>query len=63
LGGIREEKESGEVVRETTFVGRRGQETVSPVLKVPRQCPLVLLVVIMHMIGINFFNDVGRAAL
>jgi hypothetical protein len=24
--------------------GGRGQETISPVLKVPRQCPLVLLV-------------------
>jgi hypothetical protein len=30
------------------------QDTVSPVLKVPRQCPLVLLVEVMQMIGINF---------
>jgi hypothetical protein len=40
----------------------RGQEIISPVLKVPRQCPLVLLVEVMHMIGINFY-DAGRAAL
>jgi hypothetical protein len=40
--------------RETTL--RRGeQETISPVLKVPRQCPLVLLVEAIHMIGINFY--------
>jgi hypothetical protein len=34
----REEKrrESGEILRDTTFEGR--EETVSPVLKVPRQC-------------------------
>jgi hypothetical protein len=37
----------------TTF--GRGQETMSPVFKVPRQCPLVLLVEVMHMIGINFY--------
>jgi hypothetical protein len=37
------EKEVGEVVRDTTLRGR-GHETISPVLKVPRQCPLVLLV-------------------
>jgi hypothetical protein len=48
----RGEKESGEVVRDTTL--GRGQEIVSPVLKVSRQCPLVLLVDVMHMIGINF---------
>jgi hypothetical protein len=48
---------------------------VSPVLKVPRQCPLVPLVEVMHMIGINFYmtleglhcsevwTDIGRAAL
>jgi hypothetical protein len=51
----REEKESGEVVRDTTFLGGGGQETIIPVLKVPRQCSLVLLVEVMHMIGINFF--------
>jgi hypothetical protein len=31
-----------------------GGETISPVLKVPRQCPLVLLIEVNHMIGINF---------
>jgi hypothetical protein len=46
-----EEKESGEIVRDTVFWG---QETTFPVLKVPRQCPLVLLVQVMHMMGINF---------
>jgi hypothetical protein len=35
-------KKVGEVVRDTTL--REGQETISTVLKVPRQCPLVLLV-------------------
>jgi hypothetical protein len=30
-------------MRDTTFKGG-GQETLSPVLKIPRQCPLVLLV-------------------
>jgi hypothetical protein len=29
---------------ERHYIGEGGQETVSPVLKVPRQCPLVLLV-------------------
>jgi hypothetical protein len=58
----REEKrrEGGEVMRDTTFEG--GQETISAVLKVPRQCSLVLLVQVTHMIGINFY-DHGRAAL
>jgi hypothetical protein len=34
---------------------QREQEDVSPALKVPRQCPLVLLVGAMHMIGISFY--------
>jgi hypothetical protein len=34
-------KESGEVLRDTTFRGE--QEIIYPVLKVPRQCPFVLL--------------------
>jgi hypothetical protein len=39
----REEKESGEIVRDTTI--RDGdKETIFPVLKVPGQCPLFLLV-------------------
>jgi hypothetical protein len=42
------EREKGKwvVVTDTT-----PQETVSPVLKVPRQYPLVLLVYVAHMIG------------
>jgi hypothetical protein len=49
----REEKESGEVVRDTVFGGK--QENIYPVLMVPRQCPLFFLVEVMHMIGINLF--------
>jgi hypothetical protein len=40
-------------VRDITFGG--GQETTSSVLKVPRQCPLVLLVEAMYMIVITFY--------
>jgi hypothetical protein len=50
----REKRRKGVIVRDTTFEGE-GQETISPVLKVPRQCPLVLLVEVIHMIGINCF--------
>jgi hypothetical protein len=35
--------------------------SMSPVFKVPRQCPFVLAVEVMHMIGINSLNDVRRA--
>jgi hypothetical protein len=56
-----EEKETGDTVGDTTLGGRGEQKTIFPVLKVPRQCPLVLLVEIMHMFGINFY-DIGRAA-
>jgi hypothetical protein len=38
------------------------QGTIFPVLKVPRQCPLVLLVEEMNMIGINFY-DVDRVCI
>jgi hypothetical protein len=48
----REEKESGKIVRE--YIWGREQETLSPVTKVPKQCPLVLLVEMMHMIGFNY---------
>jgi hypothetical protein len=48
----RREEKSGVVVRHYIW---GGQETVSPVLKVPRQCPFVSLVEISHMIGINYF--------
>jgi hypothetical protein len=30
-----------------------GEESIYPVLKVPRQCPLALLVEVMHLNGIN----------
>jgi hypothetical protein len=45
------------------YIGGGGQETISPILKVPRQCPLVLLVEELHMIGISFLCNVGRAAI
>jgi hypothetical protein len=48
---------------ERHYFGGRGQEIKSLGLKVPRQCPLVLLVQIMHMIEINFLYVVGRTAL
>jgi hypothetical protein len=50
------EERNGEVVRDTRFWGGvRKKETIFPVLKVPRQCPLVLLVEGAHMVGIRFF--------
>jgi hypothetical protein len=45
----------GEEVRATT--SGEGQETISSVLKVSRQC-LFVLVEVMHMIGIIFLYDV-----
>jgi hypothetical protein len=33
---------------------------MSPVLKVPRQCSLALLVEVMRMIGINFYMTLER---
>jgi hypothetical protein len=42
---------------------QRGQVGLYPVLKVPRQGQLVLVVEIMHVNGINYLYDVGRAAL
>jgi hypothetical protein len=53
------------VVRDTTL-GSKKKETIFPVLKVPRQCPLVLLVEAAYMIGIRFLLflcNAGRAAL
>jgi hypothetical protein len=47
-------REGGETV-ETLHLGGGGQGTIFPVLKVPRQCPLVRLVEAMHMVGINFY--------
>jgi hypothetical protein len=49
------ERGNGEVVRNTTFrESKKG--SIFPVLKVPRQCPLVLRVEAAHMIGIQIFN-------
>jgi hypothetical protein len=45
---------SGEVVKDTTFRVSK-KESIYPVLKVPRQCPLVLLVEAAHIFGIKFF--------
>jgi hypothetical protein len=45
------------------FSERGGEESISPILKVPRQCPLFLLVEVLHIIGIIFLYDVGKAAL
>jgi hypothetical protein len=47
------EERSGEVVKDTTFRVRK-KEFIFPILKVPRQCPLVLLVEAAHFIGIRF---------
>jgi hypothetical protein len=44
-------------------LGGGGQEAISPVLKVPKQYLLVLLVEVIYMIGITFLCDFGRAAL
>jgi hypothetical protein len=43
-----------EVVKDTTFRVRK-EESTFPVLKVPRQCPLVLLVEAAHLIGIRLY--------
>jgi hypothetical protein len=53
-GKERERRETvGEVVGVITF--EEGvQGTMSRTLKVPRQCPFVLLVNVMHVVGINF---------
>jgi hypothetical protein len=53
------------VLRDTTFRGM-AKKTIYSDLKVPRQCPLVLLLGVKHMIGINSkfnFYAVRRAAL
>jgi hypothetical protein len=52
---VREREErSGEVVKDTTFTVRK-KESIFPVLKVPRQYPLVLLVEAAHFIGNRFY--------
>jgi hypothetical protein len=48
-------KKWGSTERHYILRGVRKKETIFPVLKVPRQCPLVLLVEAAHMIGIRFF--------
>jgi hypothetical protein len=53
----RDEKESRVGSQRHYIWGGGGEETVSPVSKVPKQCPFVL-VEAMHMIGINFLYDV-----
>jgi hypothetical protein len=49
----REKRKRG--VSERNCVWGREQEAASPVFKVPRQCPLFLLLQVMHMIGIDVF--------
>jgi hypothetical protein len=43
------------------YIWDRGQETLFPALKVPRQCPFVLMVDVMHIIEI--FSTLERVAL
>jgi hypothetical protein len=38
---------------ERHYIGVGVKKTISSVLKVPRQCPLVLLVGVKHMLRIN----------
>jgi hypothetical protein len=49
------------VMRDIIF--GEGQETISAIFKVHRQCPVVLVGQVMHMIEINFLYDTGRAEL
>jgi hypothetical protein len=48
----REEKWGGSG---TLFLGDWGQTTISPDLKVPRQCAFIVLVELTHTIGIDFY--------
>jgi hypothetical protein len=47
---LEREEKVGEIVRDTTI--RVGKISLTPILKVPRQYPLVLLVEVMHMMRI-----------
>jgi hypothetical protein len=47
----RRERECGGGSERHYIWGGGGQETLSPVLKVPRQCPLVLLVEVSKAFG------------
>jgi hypothetical protein len=49
------ERESEEAVRGITFCGR-GKKLYLILFKVPSQCPLLLLVEVMLISGINFFK-------
>jgi hypothetical protein len=40
----------------------QGEKITASILKVLRQCPLILLAEVMYMVGVNFY-DVGRVAL
>jgi hypothetical protein len=42
-------------VKETTFGGGGEKEIIYPVLKVHMQCPLILLLEVIHMTGITFY--------
>jgi hypothetical protein len=60
-GGIREEKREKRRKwggRERRYIWGGGGRK-----KVPKQCPLVLLVEVMYKIGINLLYDLGRAPL
>jgi hypothetical protein len=41
-------------VSEGPYIWGGGQGTISPVLKVPRQCPFLFLVEVRHTIGIVY---------
>jgi hypothetical protein len=53
-------EEKGALVRDTLHCGGERQENITPVWKVPRQCPLVLLVWVMCTI--IFFLE-GQSAM
>jgi hypothetical protein len=50
----KERERGGEVMKDTTFRVRK-KESIFPVQKVPRQCPLVLLVEAAHFVGNSFY--------
>jgi hypothetical protein len=47
------ERESGAAVRSNTVGGVESKKNLSSVLKVPRQCPLVLPMEVKHLIRIT----------
>jgi hypothetical protein len=58
-----EEKESVEVVNETTFGGGGGARKYISIFEGSQAVPVRPSVEVMHMTGINFLHDAGRAAL